>query len=68
MKTARVPYDRQHMADCLIAQSHLCERIAAECADECTAEKFKAMAKKCRAAADEELNPVAAKWPAVLAF
>ena len=56
------------MADCLNAQSHLCERIAAQCADERTAEKFKAMAKKCRDAAYEELNPVAAKWPAVVAF
>ena len=69
MKPARASqYDRQHLADCLNAQSHLCERIAAECADERTAEKFKAMAKECRNAADEQMSPVAAKWPVVLAF
>lgn len=69
MTTARSShYDRQHVASCLEAQAHLCERIAAECADERTAEKFRAMAKKCRDTAVENMDPVAAKWPVVLAF
>ncbi len=56
-------FDRKHMADTLLSQAQLCERIAAMCADEVTAQKFAAMAKDCRDAAAEETKVTPAVWP-----
>ena len=47
-------FERHKLADCLIAQAHLCERIAGECADEAIALKFKQLADECREDANKE--------------
>ncbi len=61
-------YRGKHMAEVLIGQAHLCERIAAVCSDEDTAKKFKTLAQECRdAAAGHEENDKP-QWPVVLAF
>ena len=39
------------MAECLIGQARLCERIASSCVDEKTIHKFKQLAKDCKEAA-----------------
>jgi hypothetical protein len=44
------------MAECLIAEARLCEHIAAACADERTAERFKRLARECKDAAAVEQN------------
>ncbi len=41
------------MAESLLGQAHLCERIASDCADKANAEKFKKLARDCRQAAEE---------------
>jgi hypothetical protein len=62
-------FERHKLADCLVAQAHLCERIAGSSVDRAIAEKFKVMAKECRKAAEtEQHNSTKAEWPAVLAF
>ena len=62
-------FERHKLAECLAAQAHLCERIAGECVDNATAEKFKQMAQECRKAAKKEQpDTTKAEWPALLAF
>ena len=70
MKHDASMFDRDHLADCLLAQAHLCERIAARCWDEQVAAKYKKLAQECRDAEKEERahSVVAAQWPAILAF
>jgi hypothetical protein len=61
-------YRCKHMAEVLLGQAHLCDRIAAECSDEDTATKYKRLARECRDAAvvhDRDDEP---QWPVVLAF
>ena len=61
-------YRGKQMAEVLRGQAHLCERIAASCADEDTARKYEMLAQECRDAAakhDDEDKP---QWPVVLAF
>lgn len=56
---------------CLHAQADLCERIARNCFDELTAQKYRKLADECRASASEvglTNDTVAAKWPAIVAF
>jgi hypothetical protein len=48
-------FARHKMADCLIAQAHLCERIAGQCADKAAALKFRQLADECRAAAPAKM-------------
>jgi len=73
MKTRpEADYDRQHMADCLMAHAHLCERIVTRCWDEEPAKKYHELARECRVAAAEQLGKrddagLNAVWPAVLA-
>jgi len=62
-------FERQHMAECLLAQAQLCEKIASQCWDEDTAKKFRQMSKDCKEAARTQTEPsVQAVWPTVLAF
>jgi hypothetical protein len=42
---------QQQMADCLMGQAALCDNIAAACAKEEEADKFKTLARECREAA-----------------
>ena len=44
-------FERDRMAECLIGQARLCERIASSCVDEKTIHKFKQLAKDCKEAA-----------------
>jgi hypothetical protein len=44
-------YRGKHMAEALLGQAHLCDRIAAECSDEDTAKKYQMLARECRDAA-----------------
>jgi hypothetical protein len=46
-----VHFKHDQMAESLLGQARLCERIAADSADAVTAEKFKRMAQECRDAA-----------------
>ena len=62
-------FERNKLADCLMGQAHLCERMASDCADEEAAEKLKLLARQCLAAAGEELAlKTKLEWPVVLAF
>jgi hypothetical protein len=61
-------YRGKHMAEVLLGQAHLCDRIAAECSDEDTATKYKVLARECRDAADRHDDDVKPQWPVVLAF
>ena len=44
-------FEQRRMAECLQGEARLCELIAAACADEETAEKFKRLARECTEAA-----------------
>lgn len=46
-------FARRQIAQSLLAQAHLCERIAAACWDEDTAAKFRTTARECGDAAAE---------------
>jgi len=61
-------YRGKHMAEVLLGQAHLCERIAAECSDEDTAKKYKVLARGCRDAAAKHEDDDKPQWPVVLAF
>jgi hypothetical protein len=61
-------YRGKHMAEVLMGQAHLCERIAAECPDEDTAKKYKTLAQECRDAAAKHAENEKRQWPVVLAF
>jgi len=65
-KPQPAPFEQQHMADCLRAQAHLCEQIAAQCWNEEKAKKFAAMAQDCKNAAEEETTVTPAVWPAAI--
>ena len=53
MKTGSTPrFDELRMAECLIGEARLCEHIAAACADEMTAAKFRRLARECKEAAN----------------
>ena len=56
-------FERQQVIARLRGQAHLCERIASACADEETAEKFRAMARECREAAEQAGPVTRAVWP-----
>jgi hypothetical protein len=49
-------FNELRMAECLIGEARLCEKIAAACADELTAAKFKRMARECLEAADNNVR------------
>ena len=65
-------FERHRLANSLLAQAELCERIAANCFDERTANKYKKIAQECRESASREqtlsAGTVAANWPAIVAF
>jgi hypothetical protein len=62
-------FERHKLADCLVAQAHLCERMASASVDAKTAQKSKTLARECREAAEKETpNVTRAEWPVVLAF
>jgi len=65
-------FERERLVACLQAQAELCDRIANNCFDEATAQKYRKLAQECRAAAAEESkvteSTVAEKWPAIVAF
>ena len=62
-------FERHKLADCLIAQAHLCERMAGACTDATSALKFKTLARECREAAKEQQpESIKAEWPAILAL
>jgi hypothetical protein len=44
-------FEHRHMAECLLAQAQLCERIASYCWNEETAKKFNSTAQECKKAA-----------------
>ena len=46
-----VSYEDRRMAEGFLAQAQLCEHIASACANEETAQKFKALARECKEAA-----------------
>lgn len=52
-------FERQQMANCLMGQARLCERIARACLDQERAQKFKRLARECRDAAAREMAPAA---------
>ena len=56
-------FERQQLIARFRGQAHLCERIASACADEKTAEKFRAMARECREAAEQAGPVTRAVWP-----
>ena len=60
-------YRGKRIAEVLLGQAHLCDRIAAECAAEDTAQKYKVLARACRDAACER-DADEPQWPVVLAF
>lgn len=51
MKEAAPLFQQQQMADSLLGQAALCDKIAAACAREEDADKFKRLARECREAA-----------------
>jgi hypothetical protein len=53
---ATLRFDEIRMAECLIGEARLCEKIAAACADELTAAKFKRMARECLEAAGNNVK------------
>jgi len=61
-------YRGKQMAEVLKGQAHLCERIAASCADEETAKKYEMLAQECRDAAAKHAAEDKPQWPVVLAF
>ena len=46
-----ISYEDRRMAEGFLAQAQLCEHIASACANEETAQKFKALALECKEAA-----------------
>lgn len=50
-ENAPTPFEQLRMAECLMGEARLCEHIAAACADETTAAKFKRLARECKDAA-----------------
>lgn len=52
-EAVRDTYNQRKMAECLLAEAEICDHIAAACADEPQAAKFKRRARECREAAAE---------------
>jgi hypothetical protein len=60
-------FERRQIIARFRGQAHLCERIASACADEATAEKYRAMARECHEAAEQAGEATQAVWPVVAA-